>query len=552
MWYCSGIITNCDISGNAGTGIDFHKSSGTIDDCTISDNTSSVDIGGISISESDIDINNSIISGNHSENRAGGIFCSQSSLLNITNSLITDNTSGGGCGGIDCYYESSLIITNCTISANSSSWGGGLYCQESSSSVTNCILWGNTPEEIYISSATLSVTYSDIQGGWEGEGNIDSDPLFICPDDKDFHIKSDSPCIDRGTDQDTPEFDFEGDARFDHPDMPDDPTVWDMGADECTNLPPEDFSLSLPTDGEIIESSPILFDWEDTEDPENDDVVYMLYYDIDPTFSTQPESLPGLSESECLLEAGLSNFETYFWKVQAHDGRGGETWSREIFSFSTYLPEAVLEVEPDSFEFILLFDESDEDTLYISNTGNIDLEYLITWNQDWLYVASHNGIVPPGGMADIELFCSAEGLDVGTHTDTLTISTNALEDPVRRVTVRLTVRSSVIPEISCEDPDVARGDYLDIHVKITNIGEEERAFKAWLDLYLIGGKPYNGNPVEGPFSRVLGPGDVLEVDYRGHVPMKMPVGGPYTLYLRVGESLESPWSDDSFAFHVIP
>jgi hypothetical protein len=49
------------------------------------------------------------------------------------------------------------------------------------------------------------VTYSDIQGGWEGIGNFDIDPLLRDPGRADFHLQSiqcgdgaDSPCIDTG------------------------------------------------------------------------------------------------------------------------------------------------------------------------------------------------------------------------------------------------------------------------------------------------------------------------------------------------------------------
>jgi flagellar hook assembly protein FlgD len=51
------------------------------------------------------------------------------------------------------------------------------------------------------------VTYSDIQGDWVGEGNIDADPLFADPQNGDFHLtwanfpipdSTMSPCIDTG------------------------------------------------------------------------------------------------------------------------------------------------------------------------------------------------------------------------------------------------------------------------------------------------------------------------------------------------------------------
>jgi hypothetical protein len=78
--------------------------------------------------------------------------------------------------------------------------------------LTNCILWGDTSDEI---SGSAIVTYSDIQGGWPGQGNIDVEPCFVqlgywdansTPEDAnddywidgDHHLLANSPCIDAG------------------------------------------------------------------------------------------------------------------------------------------------------------------------------------------------------------------------------------------------------------------------------------------------------------------------------------------------------------------
>jgi len=42
------------------------------------------------------------------------------------------------------------------------------------------------------------VAYCDVQGGWEGLGNIDADPIFVGPEREDFNIRWHSPCIDAG------------------------------------------------------------------------------------------------------------------------------------------------------------------------------------------------------------------------------------------------------------------------------------------------------------------------------------------------------------------
>ncbi|MHC4285115.1 MAG: choice-of-anchor Q domain-containing protein, partial [Planctomycetota bacterium] len=55
--------------------------------------------------------------------------------------------------------------------------------------------------------STIDITYSNVQGGWPGEGNIDADPRFVEPGywdangvwiDGDYHLLPDSPCIDTG------------------------------------------------------------------------------------------------------------------------------------------------------------------------------------------------------------------------------------------------------------------------------------------------------------------------------------------------------------------
>jgi hypothetical protein len=44
------------------------------------------------------------------------------------------------------------------------------------------------------------VSFSDIQSGWAGEGNIDADPLFCLSDSTDFTLAENSPCVGTGQD----------------------------------------------------------------------------------------------------------------------------------------------------------------------------------------------------------------------------------------------------------------------------------------------------------------------------------------------------------------
>jgi hypothetical protein len=62
----------------------------------------------------------------------------------------------------------------------------------------NSILWGPPGQLDGVDPASFDVEYSDVAGGWEGEGNIDADPMFVDPDSGDFRLRPESPCIDAG------------------------------------------------------------------------------------------------------------------------------------------------------------------------------------------------------------------------------------------------------------------------------------------------------------------------------------------------------------------
>ncbi|MHC4888948.1 MAG: choice-of-anchor Q domain-containing protein, partial [Planctomycetota bacterium] len=87
--------------------------------------------------------------------------------------------------------------------------------QPSSVQVTNCIFWDGGNEIWNDDNSTITIAYSDIQGGWPGESNIDVDPCFVdagywdpngTPQDAnddfwvdgDYHLLEGSPCIDAG------------------------------------------------------------------------------------------------------------------------------------------------------------------------------------------------------------------------------------------------------------------------------------------------------------------------------------------------------------------
>jgi hypothetical protein len=79
--------------------------------------------------------------------------------------------------------------------------GGGIYLEASNLTLTNSIIWNNIQESISLSNENEDpiIIYSDIEGVWAGEGNIDVDPLFFNPENGDYTLQEGSPCIDAGT-----------------------------------------------------------------------------------------------------------------------------------------------------------------------------------------------------------------------------------------------------------------------------------------------------------------------------------------------------------------
>jgi hypothetical protein len=204
-----------------------------ITNCTFSGN--SADYGGAMINRGNPAITNCTFSGNSAYQ--GGAICNfDDGNSTVTNCTFSGN-SAASIGGAMYNIYSEPIITNCSFAGNSASENGGAIGNWSSNSViTNCILWGNGPQEIFNDDSNPVITYSDVQGGWDGEGNIDEDPCFVYPNNSDYHLFEDSPCIDAGDPNYIPEpseTDLDGHSRIIGARV-------DMGAYEFNHIPVAD------------------------------------------------------------------------------------------------------------------------------------------------------------------------------------------------------------------------------------------------------------------------------------------------------------------------
>jgi predicted outer membrane repeat protein len=161
---------------------------------------------------------------------SGGAFYSQTTspgIPTLINCVFASNTASSDGGALFVDGISTIRVVNCTLTNNvaigngSGIFNGALV----NTTVTNCILWGNVGSEL---AGPATVTFSNVQGGFAGQGNIDANPLFLNPLNTDLRLSCGSPCLDAGTNApgvSLPALDHEGrDQRV--------IGLVDMGADE--------------------------------------------------------------------------------------------------------------------------------------------------------------------------------------------------------------------------------------------------------------------------------------------------------------------------------
>ena len=253
----SPLIKNCvikDCRATQGGGIYIVDSNCAIVQCSIQKNIATGVYprgAGICIDNSDTEIiqcsidGNNAYSGHHCQILGGGIIdCKNSSLLIEQSFIIKNFDQRHDSFGAFAFDHSSITVVNSIIAKNdtSGSWSFVTHstmilinvviadskiltssdhttfeASDSNFTLVNCIVWDNDIRNLNRDDKTVDIRYSNIQGGWDGIGNINVDPLFA--DTKDptsgYRLTPFSPCIDAGASENAPSTDIEGKPRFD-------------------------------------------------------------------------------------------------------------------------------------------------------------------------------------------------------------------------------------------------------------------------------------------------------------------------------------------------
>ena len=127
-----------------------------------------------------------------------GMYFQDGSHAKVDNTLISGNRS---IGAIYNNY-SNPTFTNCTFGGNGG-YNGGIFNSNAQPVMKNSIVWGNaTP----FNDTQTTISYSTIQGGYAGVGNLSVDPKYISQTPEglspnitgDYHVQASSLAIDRG------------------------------------------------------------------------------------------------------------------------------------------------------------------------------------------------------------------------------------------------------------------------------------------------------------------------------------------------------------------
>ncbi len=184
-----------------------------------------------------VDLEGVLILENHASQSGGGIFLGSgyNGGRIANNYVIRNSASMQGMSVIAS--DSSVEIANNTIVGDSS--GEGVYVSDTANGLlelTNNIVTGHAVGITGDAGASVTLSHNDVWGNTTnysvvspGVGDISVDPDFVDPGNDDYHLASDSPCINAGTVVDGLTLDYDGDLRTG--------TLLDIGADELHTEP---------------------------------------------------------------------------------------------------------------------------------------------------------------------------------------------------------------------------------------------------------------------------------------------------------------------------
>lgn len=214
-------INNSSFQQNYPSGLSIGASTAEISQSVFIENVSGIRAGGFhAIAESHYTIDRCLFERNITDPgpqpiivvTEGGAIFSQDSKGMVSNSVFIQNQSlKGSIVSLKDTEPGEVVFSNCTAEIDTEYGGTYGVGWDVSPRFVNCILTSEGAPFFFFRD-TGDISYSLIQGGYPGEGNIDADPRFVDPANGDYRLQRGSPCIESGTDTGLTH-DFDGNFR---------------------------------------------------------------------------------------------------------------------------------------------------------------------------------------------------------------------------------------------------------------------------------------------------------------------------------------------------
>ncbi|HEX9285941.1 MAG TPA: right-handed parallel beta-helix repeat-containing protein, partial [Thermoanaerobaculia bacterium] len=167
-------IFSGNYAGNRGAGVRVAAGSPSFTDCTFQGNFAESAGAGLSAgSVTSIQVKACIFRGNTVNNTTGGGGIEATDNTTVVNSVVAQNSPNGMnfLGGGNSFVNTTV--------ANNGAYGIALF-GAGNVAISNSIFWGDSTGEVFLGPSTgISISYSDVQGGFGGTGNISGNPLFL-------------------------------------------------------------------------------------------------------------------------------------------------------------------------------------------------------------------------------------------------------------------------------------------------------------------------------------------------------------------------------------
>ena len=317
---------NESTNGNGGGIYVNEEAEASLTNCQVISNVSSKHGGGIYSNKGDVTVERCVIRDNSAEKRGGGLRLNGGDAR-VENTLIIGNSASYG-GGINTSAEADF--RNCTIAKNTASGaGGGIYVRDKTTRMINSILVLNEADNNVNAFVHYSESVTDIESGettevydphfradrtlstyknWENKNDAGivnyvynaSLPLFVDPNNNDFHLAANSQALDVGNDDDwfVSSLDLDGNTRVQNGSL-------DLGCYERVG------ALATPTVAYSTTKTALVLNIGAVANAEQ----YVVQYATNSSFTSATTKTYTTAGSKTI--SGLTSGTTYYVRVKA-------------------------------------------------------------------------------------------------------------------------------------------------------------------------------------------------------------------------------------------